>query len=333
MSATIYDVAQRAGVGIGTVSRVLNNNPKVSETTREKVLAAVKELGFEPNLAARQLSGGKTHAIGILTPYLTYPSFVEWVASIQKVLDPSFYDLVLYGVRSPTRLKQQLHTIINQNRVDGLIVLALAIDETEIQALKPDFPIVSVVDDGDLTYYPYAKIDNFKGGVLATSYLIARGHRAIGFVGDPINNLFGFKSTIRRYEGFQHALNQAGLQCHADWCRFGEHAEDSAREIVREILQMKDRPSALFMAADTLALGALPACADLGFHIPQDIAIIGFDDIQAARYTQLTTVRQHLDKSGEWLAQRMLTWLQNGHPGDQPLKHEFELEIVARATV
>lgn len=331
-SPTIRDVARRAGVGVGTVSRVLNGSPQVSVKTREKVLAAIKALGFEPNLAARQLSGGKTYTIGVVTPFFTFPAFVERMSGIQDVLDTSPYDLVLYSVRSPDRLRYQLRTIISQNRVDGLIMLSLRLDDGELQEIKPDFPIVSIIDDGDASNCPCATIDNFKGGLLATNYLIERGHDTIGFIGDPVDNPFGFTSTLRRFEGYKHALAQADLPLRDEWCRFGQYTQESAREQARQILTRADRPSALFVAVDTLALGAMAASNDLGLRVPQDVAIIGFDDIQAASYIQLTTVRQHLAESGRWSAHRLLARLQDGEWDTDQLVHEFPLEIVERST-
>lgn len=332
-SPTIKDVARLAGVGVGTVSRVLNGSSQVRAETRERVLAAIKELGFEPNLAARQLSGGKTFTIGVVTPFFTFPSFVERVMGIQDVLDTSPYDLVLYSVRSPERLPQQMRTIINQNRVDGLIVLSLRIDERELQQIKADFPVVLIVDDAGFERYPHAVIDNFKGGLLATNYLIERGHTAIGFIGDPVNNPFGFTSTRKRFDGYRHALSEAGLSLREDWCRFAEYTQESARENARQLLSQSDRPTALFVSVDTLALGALAASNDLGLRVPQDIAIIGFDDIQVASYIQLTTVRQPLIESGRWSAHELLKWLQSGYNAVKSDRYRIELKIVERSTV
>ncbi len=332
-SPTIKDVARLAGVGVGTVSRVLNGSAQVRAETRDKVLVAIQELGFEPNLAARQLSGGKTFTIGVVTPFFTFPSFVERVMGIQDVLDASPYDLVLYSVRSPERLRQQMRIIINQNRVDGLIVLSLRIDERELQVIRADFPVVLIVDDVGFDSYPYAVIENFKGGLLATNYLLHRGHTAIGFIGDPVDNAFGFTSTRERFEGYKHALAEAGLPLREDWCRFAEYTQESARENARQILSLPDRPTALFVSVDTLALGVLAASHDLGLRVPQDIAIIGFDDIEAASYIQLTTVRQPLIESGRWAARKLLNWLQSEGKTIKPDRHEFDLKIVERSTV
>ena len=284
---------------MGTVSRVLNGSSQVRAETRERVLAAIKDLGFSPNSAARQLSGGKTFTIGVVSPFFTFPSFVERLTGIQDVLDETEYDLTLYSVRSPERLAQQFRTIIGQNRVDGLLVLSLPFDEEEVYRLKPGFPIV-VVDNEAVERFPHLAVPNTEGGFLATRFLIERGHRDIGFLGDPIVNPFNFTSTLRRFEGFQQALSEAGLACNLDWCQFAAYGQESARETVRAILTRPQRPTALFVATDTLAIAALSEVRDMGLRVPDDVAVIGFDDIQAAQYSALTTVRQHLVESGRW---------------------------------
>jgi len=314
------------------VSRVLNGSAQVREETRQKVLAAIDELNFSPNMAARQLSGGKTFTIGVMTPFFTYPSFVERLTGIQDVLHESAYDLVLHSIRFPEQVRRQLHTLLTRNRVDGLIVLSLPFSEEETRRINPDLPIVVIDDTQAITHYPSITIDNVAGGELATNYLIERGHRTLGFVGDRIDNPFGFVSTRRRYEGFRRAIDQAGLRLVDDWVRFGEHTQEAARQNAREILSMERRPTAIFVSIDTLALGVLAAIDDLKLRVPDDVAVIGFDDIQAATYMHLTTVRQHLVYSGQLGARWMLDWLARKDLPD-PASVALPLEIVERATV
>jgi len=327
---TIRDVAREAGVGVGTVSRVLNGSSQVREATRQKVLAAIKALNYSPNITARQLSRGKTSTIGVVSPFFTFPSFVDRLTGIQEVLDDSEYDLVLYSIRSVEQLQRRLRMLIGENRADGLIVLSLPFSEHDLQELNPAFPIV-VVDITPAAHYPNIIIDNVRGGDMATTYLIEHGHRDIGFIGDELDSPFGFTSTERRLRGFRQALERAGLAFHEEWCWCGEHSQDAARQAAREILSHGRRPSAFFVAIDTLAFGVLQAAGDLGLRVPQDLAVIGFDDIAAASYVNLTTVRQHLVRSGQIGAQLMLEWLANGYCTAQHI--ELPLEIVERATV
>jgi DNA-binding LacI/PurR family transcriptional regulator len=317
---------------VGTVSRVINGSPQVREETRQRVLAAIEELNFSPNSAARQLSGGKTFTIGVVSPFFTFPSFVERLAGIQDVLDMSSYDLVLYSIRAPEQIARRLHTVITQNRADGLIILALPFDDGQIWLADPTLPIV-VVDNIAVERYPSVVIDDIAGGQLATQYLIQQGHSAIGFIGDLIDNPFGFTSTRNRFAGFKQALADAGLPYNPDWCRFGQHSQEAARHSAHAILSRAKRPTALFVSIDTLALGVIAAANDLGLRVPDDVAIIGFDDIQAAGYSGLTTVRQHLFWSGQIAGQAMLDWLANGSLPADRWRTYMSLEIVERSTV
>ncbi len=303
------------------------------EETREKVLAAIKELDFSPNSAARQLSGGKTFTIGVVSPFFTFPSFVERLSGIQDVLDMSRYDLTLYSIRSPEQTRRRLNALINQGRIDGLIMLSLPFDEEAIQRDAPLLPIVIITDSVAAGDYPRIVIDNVEGGRLATQHLIAHGHRAIGFIGDWIDNPFGFTGTRDRFDGFKQALDEAGLAVNPDWCRFGGYSQAAARQDTHIILTGTQRPTALFVATDTLAMGALAAANDVGLRAPSDIAVIGFDDIQAAGYMNLTTVRQPLFRSGQLAAQYMLDWLRDGRLQSDLWYTKLPLEIIERATV
>ena len=328
---TIRDVAKRAGVGVGTVSRVLNGSHQVREETRQKVLDAIRELNFQPNTAARQLSGGKTYTIGVVTAFFTFPSFVERLIGVQDILNDSSYDMVLYSIRSLNQLERSLRNLVSQNRVDGLLILSLPFSEELLQKNNPALPVVAV-DNDTVTHYPSIMIDNRKGGYMATQYLIERGHRHIGFIGDLITNPFGFTSTAKRYEGYQQALAEAGLPLREEWVRFGKYDQETACENALEILSQPERPTAIFAAIDRLAFGALAATQELGMVVPGDVAIMGFDNIQAAGYMQLTTIHQHLTTSGRIGARQLLTWLQEGSLPQNQWRTELELHIIERAT-
>lgn len=329
-SPTIRDVAKLAGVGVGTVSRVLNGSPQVREETRQKVLAVIQDLKFSPNIVARQLSSGRTQTIGVATPFFTFPSFVDRLAGIQDVLNESDYDLVLYSVSSLEQFEWQLNNLIGQSRVDGLIILSIRFSEAQTRAINSDFPIV-VVDNDRIQHYPSVSIDDVGGGELATNYLIECGHQSIGFIGDRIST-FGHAPSRRRYIGFKRALRKAELPLNLDWIWCGEHSSEAARQAAREIMQLPERPTAIFAAIDMLGFGVLAAAQDLGLHVPDDVAVIGFDDIQAASYVGLTTVNQQLTESGQLGARRMLDWLMQGVLTADDWHTQLDLSIVERAT-
>lgn len=328
---TIKDVAKQAGVGIGTVSRVINNSPQVREETRLKVQAVIDELGYIPNAAARQLPSGKTLTIGIITPFITLPSFVERLTGIQEVLNDTDYDLVLHNVRSRQHFNAKTSALLSQKRADGLILLSLRSLDDDLWQTNPDLPVVVV--DGDMaSRYPSIVIDNKLGGEMAAHYLIEHGHTRIGFIGDEFENEFGFVATMRRFEGFQQALKEAGLPREQLWYQFGPPNRDMAYANTRKILALTDRPTAIFAASDVQAFGVLNAAQEMGLRVPDDLAVMGFDDIEAARYMNLTTIHQPMVESGRMCAELLLAWLNDEVP---PAAQYYiqPIEVVERGTV
>lgn len=331
-NSTIRDVAKRAGVGIATVSRVLNDNKRVSDETRNKVLRAIKELNFSPNIMARKLSVGRTFTIGVVTPFFTYPSFVERIAGIQEALDESGYTLVLYSIRSADQLQWQLRDLVSQKHVDGLLILALPFPAGELKQSAPDFPLVTIDNDAN-EYYPHFVVNDVQGGSQATDYLIAHGHTKIGFIGDRMEKPVSFTSSALRLQGFKKTLMEAQLSYNPDWVWCGEHSREAARQAAHHMLTQPDRPTAIFASIDTLAFGVLVAAKDLGLRVPDDLAVIGFDDIQAAEIANLTTVRQHLFDSGRLGAEAMLRWLEEGKFPTEQWCTVLPLKIIERGTV
>lgn len=326
---TIRDVAREAGVGIGTVSRVLNGAPNVSAATRERILEVVERLGYQPNVAARQLSGGKTFTVGVLTPFFTKPSYVQRLSGIQAALHQSQYDLVLYSIETAEQLVRRLPQLFSQRRIDGLLTISLHV-EPDMLAIDT-LPIVSV--DDSLSTIPHTvRIDNEHGGYIATRFLIEHGHQHIGFIGDLLEYEFGFPTTRDRFDGYCRALQDDNLPINTQWHSFGDHSEDVAREQALEILQHPKRPTAIFASADTKALGVLAAARELNLRVPQDIAVIGFDDISVARYAGLTTVNQSLYDSGFIGAKKMLALLKDT-PSAYPQHVDLPLRIIRRRTV
>jgi DNA-binding LacI/PurR family transcriptional regulator len=220
---------------------------------------------------------------------------------------------------------------LTHKRADGLILLSPPPLPDSLWETNPHLPIVVV--DGNVSHlYPSVVVDDVYGGELATRYLIQKGHRKLGFIGDELENAFGFVATQRRFEGFKRSLEQADLPLRLEWCRFGEHGTAVAYELAKALLSSQDRPSALFASSDVEAFGVLSAAFELGLRVPDDIAVIGFDDIESARYLNLTTVRQPLQESGRLGAEELLTSLadKQAAPAREIL---LPLEIIERLTV
>jgi LacI family transcriptional regulator len=314
-SATIRDVAKRAGVGLGTVSRVLNDNPSVSDATRRKVLAAIKELDYIPNPIARRLSLGKTLTIAVIIPFFTRPSCVERLRGIEYALADSEYDLIIFNVETAAKRDAYFHDVPRRERVDGLLIISLPPRDEEVDRfLQAGVPTVLV--DAHYPRLSQAVIDDVAGGRLATQHLIDLGHSKIGYVSDLLEDPFHFVSSgdnhkgyrqtqasagipiLDRYEGYRQALAQAGIPFRPEYHRQGEYGRQKAREMARDLLALPDPPTAIFAASDVQAIGVLEAVRDAGLNVPADLSVIGYDDIEIAEYLHLTTICQPLFASG-----------------------------------
>jgi DNA-binding LacI/PurR family transcriptional regulator len=314
---TIAEVAERAGVGVGTVSRVLNGSPAVSRATRGRVLAVIDELGYAPNAAARALSTGRTCTVGVVAPFLTRPSVVERLRGVSRRIAAAGYQLVLFDVERPRPLAE----LAGAGRMDGLVLISLVPRDAELERLRAaGIPVVLV--DAEHPDLPCVFIDDVEGGRLAAEHLLRLGHRRIGFIGDA-EGPFGFTSTPRRREGAARACAAAGAEL---LVRSGPHGRDRARVLAAELLAAPGRPTAIFAASDTQALGVLEAADAAGLRVPRDLSVVGFDDVEMARYAGLTTVAQPLEESGLRGAELLLGAL-DGAPG---MRRRLPLELVVR---
>ncbi len=309
--ATIRDVAKRAGVGVGTVSRVLNDNPSVSEATRQKVLAAIEDLNFMPNVSARRLSSGRTMALGVVVPFFTNASVVKRLQGVVSVLANSEYDLVLFDVETVENRKSILRNIASRKMVDGLLIVSLKPTESDMeQFLQSELPAVMV--DAQHPALSCIVVDNVAGAAAATRHLIELGHVRIGYISDLPRNPFNFSPTADRLAGYKHALAEAGIPYRDAYYRDGELDTAVARELAHELLTLDDPPTAVFAYSDTQAIGVLQAAEDLSLRVPEELSVVGYDNIEIARLLNLTTIRQSLFESGVEGARLLLDVVQ-GH--------------------
>ncbi len=331
-TATIRDVARQAGVGLGTVSRVINDSPQVSAVTRQRVLEVIAELNYVPNPTARRLSLGKTLSIAVVVPFFTRPAQIERLRGIEYSLAESEYDLIIYNVETVQRRDECLHEIPRKERTDGVIIIALSPRNEDIPYLaQADVPIVLVdANHPSLNQLNRVIIDDVAGGCLATQHLIALGHRQIGYISDYLETPFNFTSSRDRYAGYRAALQAANIQFQPEYHRQGEHGLYEGYVMAMEVLALAQPPTAIFAASDTQAMGVLQAAREKGIRVPEDLSIIGYDDIELAEYLGLTTIRQLLYESGQRGVELLLDILQEQQI--EPVCETLPTELVLRNT-
>jgi LacI family transcriptional regulator len=327
---TIADVAAHAGVGAGTVSRVLNNRPRVSDATRARVLAAIELLDYRPNPLARGLSTGRCQTLGVVVPFFTHASAVERLRGVVAALDGSRYDLVLFNVESPVHRDEHFATLTRRDRADGLLIMSLPPPPTSLHRLATSGVPIVLLDAG-AAGVPAVVTDDVAGGRLATQHLVDLGHERIAFIGDDPQNPLGFVAGGNREEGYRQTMTGAGLPIPAGYVRHGPHVRDVARRLAGELVTRPDPPTAMFASSDTQALGALEAVRSAGLRVPDDVSVVGFDDVEVSGYVGLTTVRQPLFESGS-LAATLLLNLLDGDDVPGPMVRRLDLELVERTT-
>lgn len=331
MSATIYDVAQRAGVGIGTVSRVLNNSPHVREVTRQRVLQAITALDYHPSPAARSLSLNKTATVGIVVPFFTRPFFVEVLRGVDSELVQNDYNLILYSVEQKALKDYYLRDLPMRRRVDGLLLISLWLEDADARALARA-RIPTVLIDSRHPDFSSVTVDNVAGARLAVTHLIEQGHRRIGFVSGRLDDPFGFPTSRERFMGYCQTLEEHGIPFRPDYHQIGEFTAQSGRECMDRLLALDAPPTAVFLTSDTQALGALQAIRESGRRVPEDIAVVGYDDIEVTQYVGLSTVRQPMFQMGQEGARLLLAMLSEGPAAAEPTRVSLPIELIVRGT-
>jgi DNA-binding LacI/PurR family transcriptional regulator len=330
---TIADVAIAAGVGVGTVSRVLNGGINVRESTRRNVLEVIEQLGYRPSHLAAALSRGSQHTVAILVPHLTRPSTVARLAGALAVLDEQHYDTIVCNVDTPEQRDHHLAALTARHRADGVIVVSVHLARQHLTAFRRGrVPLVTV--DVLAAGVPQTIIDDVAGGRLATAHLLSLGHRRIGFIGDAAARRaacdLGFASSRRRLLGYRRELAAAGVPGDPELVRLGPHGPAVAAELAAQLLRLPDPPTAIFAASDTQAMGVLRAAEQCGFPVPGRLSVVGFDDIESAALLSLSTVHQPLEQSGAEGARRLCALLRGVRV--RPLRQQLPLRIVQRSS-
>ncbi|MBW7959655.1 MAG: LacI family DNA-binding transcriptional regulator [Candidatus Promineofilum sp.] len=330
-TVTIRDVAKRAGVGIGTVSRVLNDSPLVSDETRQRVQQAIEALDYSPSSVARRLSRGRSMAIAVIAPFFVRRSYIERLRGIENVLAASGYDLILYNVETIARRDACLQSLPRGERLDGLLVLSLAPTDSEVnRLLRSDVPTVLV--DAFHEALPTITVDDVAGARTAVQHLIDLGHERIAYIGENLDdNPFNFQPMIDRYRGYRDALAAADIPFRPQYHCQGKYGWREAHRMAQSLFALDEPPTAIFAYSDTLAFGVLEAAQHSALSVPSQLSVIGFDDVEIAQYFQLTTVRQPLYESGARGAELLLEQIDSD--AGRPVQHVvLPTELVVRRT-
>jgi len=329
---TIADVAGHAGVGAGTVSRVLNDSPKVSAATKARVLASIAALDYRPSPLARALSRGRSQTVGVVVPFFTQASAIERLRGVVAAMGGVPHDLVLFNVESPGHLDEHFLSLTRRDRADGLLVMSVPPPHDHLAGLtRAGVPVVLI--DASGAGVPSVVVDDVEGGRIATRHLVGLGHRRIAFLGDDPANAFGFTSSARRQQGYDEVLREAGMTPDPRLVRYGPHDRRLAAELAADLLAQprRRRPTAIFASSDMQALGVLEAARQAGLDVPRDLSVVGFDDVELSTYAGLTTVHQPLFDSGYRGASILLEALRGaGLPA--PGVHELAIHLVERST-
>ena len=317
MTASIGDVAARAGVSVATVSRALRGLPNVAPSTRARVLAAASDLQYVVDPHASRLAAGKTRTMGMIVPLFTQWFFTQVVSGAEAVLAASGYDVLLYNVGSPTSRERVLTDLSFRKRVDGVIVIDLPLTEEQERRLERlDLPVVLVGIPS--VRFPNVTIDNLMAARTATRHLVNLGHEHIGLISGMPDDPLRFRAPLERRTGYRQVLMEAGLEVRDELDVPGNFSMRGGAEAMAQLLGVEHPPSAVFAESDEMAIGALKTVRDAGLRVPDDVSIVGFDDHEVAEYVGLTTVSQPVSDQGEVAAGLLLERVQADQEASPP---------------
>jgi len=327
-AVTIRDVARFAGVSPATVSKVLNNKPYVSAAANARVLDAVSKLNFRANTIARSLKKNKTLTIGLITDDLEGVFTMSMMRGVEDVTSAQGFSVFLcnsYG--KPGREKEHLEVLLAK-QVEGIILLSGYRVRERGAPVMPivGLPVVYLYQYTHETNAPCIVPDDFGGGKLAAHYLLSLGHRRIGFINGPAH----YEASHARQAGYQEAVTEAGIQYDPALVRVGKWHESSGYQLAHQLMRLSEPPSALFCASDSLAVGALDAIHELNLRVPEDVALVGFDNRTFSQYQRppLTTVALPLLEMGRLAGQVLLDAILNGT--QEHIIHRVSCQLIQR---
>lgn len=325
---TLADVATVAGVSKMTVSKVVNKQPGISEATRQRVLQAIEELGYTAHPSARALAGGRTNTLGVVVPSIEPQYISEVVRGADMVAYEAGLDLLISTTQEDTAHERQNVGRLTRGLVDGLLMVLPRSLERYAQALKQaHVPVVVVAAASGTMPFSLVDADHYGGARSAVTHLLELGHRRIGFIAGRLDTT----ASLERLRGYREGLLTAGLPFGPELIQQGNYLQQGGFAAAQALLDLPDRPTAIFAANDLSAFGVMEAVKDRGLRVPDDVSVIGFDDIPQAGqvHPALTTVRQPLVEMGAAGTRQLLNLLQGASSVTDRLVLPTELVIRA----
>ncbi|PLT31494.1 catabolite control protein A [Peribacillus deserti] len=309
MNITIYDVAREANVSMATVSRVVNGNPNVKPATRKKVMEVIDRLGYRPNAVARGLASKKTTTVGVIIPDISSIFFAELARGIEDIATMYKYNIILSNSDQNTEKELHLLNTMLGKQVDGIVFMGSNITPEHIEEFKKSpVPIVLAGTIEESGQIPSVNIDNEQAAYDAAKLFIDRGHKKIAF----ITGVHKEPTTEKKLDGYRKALEESGLTLNQDFLVDGDYTYDSGLEAFDKLMKNDDKPTALLVGGDEMALGVVHAAQDKGANVPDDFEVISFDNTRLTMMVRprITTVVQPLYDIGA-VSMRLLTKLMN----------------------
>jgi len=325
---TLEEIGKIAGVSRATVSRVINNHPNISDSVRRRVLEVIEETGYQPNIAARTLASNQSRILGLMIPAIlsnvfTNPYYPRLIQGITHACNEANYTLTFFMFQTPEEQQVGTSRIVNNALLDGLIVNADYNENSLIERLmKARMPFVQIGKPIDDMPIHYVDADNFLGGKIATQHLIDMGRQRIGQVATAKN-----AAGEERNEGYMAALEENDMEVDENLIVPGDFSEHQAYRVTKDLL--KQKPDGIFVQSDWMAIGVIRAVQEAGLRIPDDIAIVGFDDLPIAVRDKphLSTIRQPIESIGSAAVETLLRVIENPDIGQQQVKLPVELVI------
>lgn len=328
---TIRDVARAAKVSTTTVSRYLNHHISLPAQTTARIDQAVSQLSYYPNQLARNLSRGQSKMIGLVTPDIANPFFAQLASAAAEEAAARGFHILLCSTQNDPKREVAYLELLSGKQLDGLVVLtSCAVGDLLGQHIANRDRVVLIDEDADIQDVPKVFVENQQGGYLATQHLISHGHTRVAHIGGPR----GLFSAKERFEGYAAALAEHGLTLEPELVQFGLYTETFGRQATQRLLELPNPPSAIFAASDYGALGTLRCLNDNHLRVPDDVSLVGFDDIPLSSLLQppLTTIRQPIERLGREGIRLLIETIETGKP-TVPLVQRFPVELIERGSV